>query len=225
MPLLLFAIIFLWTPPHFWALALFVKTDYAKVGIPMMPVVARRERRRGARSSPIRCPVLPIAAAPWAIGGTGAIYGSPRVVLSLALRRASLAGRVAQDDGGRLDEARKAAVRLVDRLSVRAVRRAGGRPRRCQQWSVSHDARGRSGIQAPPQRRATWRLALMLLFFVDPVLRSSPSCRPAGMTMTAAIARLDNEPAHCADRAAAWRAGDARPRFCRGAALPACSAR
>ncbi|OYX46630.1 MAG: protoheme IX farnesyltransferase, partial [Sphingomonadales bacterium 32-64-22] len=40
MPVLLFAIIFFWTPPHFWALALFVKSDYAKVGIPMMPVVA-----------------------------------------------------------------------------------------------------------------------------------------------------------------------------------------
>ena len=39
MPVLLFAIIFFWTPPHFWALALFVQTDYAKVGIPMMPVV------------------------------------------------------------------------------------------------------------------------------------------------------------------------------------------
>jgi protoheme IX farnesyltransferase len=40
MPVLLFAIIFMWTPPHFWALALFVKTDYAKAGIPMLPVVA-----------------------------------------------------------------------------------------------------------------------------------------------------------------------------------------
>ena len=40
MPILLFAIIFFWTPPHFWALALFVETDYAKAGIPMMPVVA-----------------------------------------------------------------------------------------------------------------------------------------------------------------------------------------
>jgi protoheme IX farnesyltransferase len=39
MPVLLFLIIFMWTPPHFWALALFVKTDYANVGIPMMPVV------------------------------------------------------------------------------------------------------------------------------------------------------------------------------------------
>ncbi len=40
MPVLLFAIIFMWTPPHFWALALFVQTDYAKAGIPMLPVVS-----------------------------------------------------------------------------------------------------------------------------------------------------------------------------------------
>ena len=46
MPVLLFAIIFFWTPPHFWALALFVKTDYAKVGIPMMPVVAGHNSTR-----------------------------------------------------------------------------------------------------------------------------------------------------------------------------------
>ncbi|MFH7030778.1 MAG: heme o synthase [Heteroscytonema crispum UTEX LB 1556] len=37
---LIFAIVFLWTPPHFWALALMIKDDYAKVGIPMLPVIA-----------------------------------------------------------------------------------------------------------------------------------------------------------------------------------------
>ena len=40
LPLLLFGIIFLWTPPHFWALSMFVRTDYAKAGVPMLPVVA-----------------------------------------------------------------------------------------------------------------------------------------------------------------------------------------
>ena len=40
LPILLFAIIFLWTPPHFWALSLFVRSDYANAGVPMMPVVA-----------------------------------------------------------------------------------------------------------------------------------------------------------------------------------------
>ena len=47
MPVLLFAIIFFWTPPHFWALALFVETDYAAAGIPMMPVVAGTARPGG----------------------------------------------------------------------------------------------------------------------------------------------------------------------------------
>ena len=83
MPVLLFAIIFFWTPPHFWALALFVKTDYAKVGIPMMPVVAgeRATRQQILIYSVI---LLVVAAAPWLVGGTGAIYGGLAVALSLA---------------------------------------------------------------------------------------------------------------------------------------------
>ena len=44
LPVLLFAIIFLWTPPHFWALSLFVRSDYAAAGVPMLPVVAGLER-------------------------------------------------------------------------------------------------------------------------------------------------------------------------------------
>ena len=48
LPLLLFAIIFLWTPPHFWALSLFVRSDYAAAGIPMLPVVAGVEQHAPA---------------------------------------------------------------------------------------------------------------------------------------------------------------------------------
>jgi len=81
MPILLFAIIFFWTPPHFWALALFVKSDYAKVGIPMLPVVAGEKVTR--RQIMIYTLLLaPIAIAPWYIGGTSWIYGSVAVVLS-----------------------------------------------------------------------------------------------------------------------------------------------
>ncbi|GGD46828.1 heme o synthase [Aurantiacibacter arachoides] len=81
MPVLLFAIIFMWTPPHFWALALFVKTDYAKAGIPMMPVVAgeRSTRRQILAYAAL---LLPLAASPWFVGGTGAIYGVAALVLS-----------------------------------------------------------------------------------------------------------------------------------------------
>ena len=90
LPLLLFAIIFLWTPPHFWALSLFVRSDYATAGIPMLPVV------KGVRNTRLQIlfySVLMAAAAvvPWALGLTGAIYGGAAIVLSgvflvLALR-------------------------------------------------------------------------------------------------------------------------------------------
>jgi protoheme IX farnesyltransferase len=81
MPILLFAIIFFWTPPHFWALALFVQSDYAKVGIPMLPVVAgEKVTRRQIWWYTVL--LTPIAIAPWAIGGTSWIYGSVAVVLS-----------------------------------------------------------------------------------------------------------------------------------------------
>ncbi|MBI1403651.1 MAG: protoheme IX farnesyltransferase [Porphyrobacter sp.] len=81
MPLLLFAIIFFWTPPHFWALALFVQSDYAKVGIPMMPVVAgEKATRRQIWWYTVL--LAPIAIAPWYIGGTSWLYGMTAVTLS-----------------------------------------------------------------------------------------------------------------------------------------------
>ncbi|MCB5424000.1 protoheme IX farnesyltransferase [Altererythrobacter sp. CC-YST694] len=81
MPVLLFAIIFFWTPPHFWALALFVKSDYAKVGIPMMPVVAGEASTR-KQILAYSVLLLPLSASPWFIGGTGAVYGIAALALS-----------------------------------------------------------------------------------------------------------------------------------------------
>jgi protoheme IX farnesyltransferase len=89
MPLLLFAIIFFWTPPHFWALALFVKSDYAAVGIPMMPVVKGETSTRWQILA-YAVLLLPIAAAPWFIGGTGAVYGIAALALSGAFIALSL---------------------------------------------------------------------------------------------------------------------------------------
>lgn len=82
MPVLLFAIIFMWTPPHFWALALFVQSDYAKVGIPMMPVV---KGEASTRTQILIYSVLlvPLAASPWFVGGAGAFYGIIALALSL----------------------------------------------------------------------------------------------------------------------------------------------
>ncbi|MCB2083140.1 MAG: heme o synthase [Sphingomonadaceae bacterium] len=89
MPVLLFAIIFMWTPPHFWALALFVQTDYAKVGIPMMPVV-KGEKSTRWQILAYTILLVPIAAAPWFIGETGAVYGIAALVLSAAFLALSL---------------------------------------------------------------------------------------------------------------------------------------
>jgi protoheme IX farnesyltransferase len=82
LPLLLFAIIFLWTPPHFWALSLFVRSDYAAAGIPMLPVVA------GVRNTRIQIflyslPMAAAAIAPWTLGLTGPVFGISSIVLNI----------------------------------------------------------------------------------------------------------------------------------------------
>ena len=81
LPVLLFALIFLWTPPHFWALALFVKTDYANAGVPMLPVVAG-ERTTRTQIGLYTLPMVAAAIVPWPLGLTGAIYGWSAVALS-----------------------------------------------------------------------------------------------------------------------------------------------
>jgi len=81
LPLLLFAIIFLWTPPHFWALSLFVRSDYAAAGIPMLPVVAGFENTR-RQIFLYSLPMAAAAIAPWPLGLTGTVYGVSAVVLS-----------------------------------------------------------------------------------------------------------------------------------------------
>ena len=80
LPALLFATIFLWTPPHFWALSLFVRSDYAAANVPMMPVVAGIEatRRQIAIYSVI---MAATAIVPWPLGLTGWIYGAMASVL------------------------------------------------------------------------------------------------------------------------------------------------
>jgi protoheme IX farnesyltransferase len=89
-PLVLFLIIFLWTPPHFWALALNRTDDYARAGVPMLPVVAGRVAT--TRQILIYSGLLVVASElPWILGFAGAIYGvtvaiSGAVFLLLARR-------------------------------------------------------------------------------------------------------------------------------------------
>jgi len=76
----LFAIVFFWTPPHFWALALYRKGDYAKAGVPMLPVVAGvRETKRQMFAYALL--LLPLAALPAFLGIAGPLYLAGALVL------------------------------------------------------------------------------------------------------------------------------------------------
>jgi heme o synthase len=81
LPLLLFAIIFLWTPPHFWALSLFACEDYKKAGVPMLPAVAGEATTKWQMLL-YTLILLPVTVAPSMLGLTGWIYGISALVLS-----------------------------------------------------------------------------------------------------------------------------------------------
>ncbi|RUU59154.1 heme o synthase [Mesorhizobium sp. M2C.T.Ca.TU.002.02.1.1] len=77
---ILFLIVFLWTPPHFWALALFKSDDYARAGIPMMPNVAGQASTR-RQIFAYALILAPVGVLPWALGYTTAGYGVVSAVL------------------------------------------------------------------------------------------------------------------------------------------------
>jgi heme o synthase len=81
LPALMFAIIFLWTPPHFWALALFMKADYGAAGIPMLPNVAGQKATRN-QIFLYTWIMAAAAVAPWSLGLAGVIYGYPAIALT-----------------------------------------------------------------------------------------------------------------------------------------------
>ncbi|MFT0860576.1 heme o synthase [Ancylobacter sp. G4_0304] len=87
---LLFLIIFFWTPPHFWALALYKSGDYQRAGVPMLPVVAGPSETR--RQILLYTLILvPLAMSPWFLGMAGLAYGvvsgvSGAIMLTLAVR-------------------------------------------------------------------------------------------------------------------------------------------
>ena len=128
-PLLLFLIIFFWTPPHFWALALFRSDDYARAGVPMLPVVAGPDATRlqillythragrGGASRRGRSAISTRSTAWCRSSSAPACCG---------LRSTSIAAARA----ARPKRATRAAVRLLDPLSVRAVCDSAARGRR-----------------------------------------------------------------------------------------------
>jgi protoheme IX farnesyltransferase len=100
--IILFALIFFWTPPHFWALALYRNDDYARAGIPMLPVV------KGAQATKFQMLIytlilLPLSLTPCLIGFSGPAYGWSAAILSLAFIAFALA--VYKDEGQRMPRA------------------------------------------------------------------------------------------------------------------------
>jgi protoheme IX farnesyltransferase len=79
-PIFLFLIIFLWTPPHFWALALFRTDDYARANVPMLPVVAGPDVTR-LQILLYTVLLVAVAALPWPLGYFDAVYGVTSLVL------------------------------------------------------------------------------------------------------------------------------------------------
>ena len=100
MPLLLFAIVFLWTPPHFWSLALYACKAYGRAGVQLLPVVA------GARHTRLQIllytlVLLPVSVLPWLLGYAGPVYGLTAVALGLGfVLSAVLVFRDKQDASG-----------------------------------------------------------------------------------------------------------------------------
>src|SRR5215470_16215660 len=103
----LFLIIFFWTPPHFWALSLWRAEEYARAGIPMLPVVAgHAETRRQILFYSIV--LAPVGASPWLLGYTGLLYGVTALVAGAAMIGLSLHIMALGDD----DVGQRAAKRL-----------------------------------------------------------------------------------------------------------------
>jgi protoheme IX farnesyltransferase len=78
-PVLLFLIIFFWTPPHFWALALYRQQDFARAGIPMMPNVAGEVNTR-RQIMLYTLTLVPLGISPWPLGYAGPIYAAVSII-------------------------------------------------------------------------------------------------------------------------------------------------
>jgi len=113
-PALLFLIIFFWTPPHFWALSLLRSEDYARAGIPMLPVVAGEPETR--RQILLYALILaPLGAAPWLLGYAGALYGAVALAAGAAMIALALCVRA---EGTRQGPNQQAASRRLFGFSI-----------------------------------------------------------------------------------------------------------
>jgi len=117
MPLLLFAIVFFWTPPHFWALSLYASEDYERAGVPMLPVIA------GARATRLHVvfytvALILVSLLPWVLGYAGPVYGVSAVGLGIWFMVASLRVLWDRQDAGGVSLTRDAPARWAFRVSL-----------------------------------------------------------------------------------------------------------
>jgi len=115
--LVMFAIIFVWTPPHFWALSLYASGDYQRAGVPMLPVVsgAKETRRQIWLYSLL---LVPVSLAPTLIGMSGLAYGSAALVLGgFFLHAMWRVKRDEQDEAG-VSRSNDAPARAAFRFSI-----------------------------------------------------------------------------------------------------------
>jgi len=107
LPVLLFALVFLWTPPHFWALALYINSDYARAGVPMLPAIVGQRATR-LQILLYSVPMAIAALAPWAMGLVGALYGVGAAVLTAVFLILALAVAISREtDQGRMTHERR----------------------------------------------------------------------------------------------------------------------
>ena len=166
----LFGIIFLWTPPHFWALALVRSADYEAAKVPMLPVVAGdASTRRWIVAYSLL--LLPMSLAPCATGAAGAVYGIGALVAG-----SRVCGRRVPRPGGPQPGCGEAPLRHLDHLSLCALRAPPRRP------CMAGPARAmRDGIvkDRDSERRRKVRnlvlggalLALAILFYLITIVR------------------------------------------------------
>jgi protoheme IX farnesyltransferase len=104
-PVLFVAVIFMWTPPHFWALSLFRSEDYARVGVPMLPVVKGKDHTR-LQILLYTLALVPLGLAPALVGAAGFLYLACAVSLGLWFLAAAIA-TFRERDAAKEPEARR----------------------------------------------------------------------------------------------------------------------
>lgn len=116
-PLVLFAIVFFWTPPHFWSLALFANSDYQRAGVPMLPVVAgAKETRKQIVIYTLL--LVPLSLAPWLIGFVGPVYGVAALVLGVGFIANVVRMATDKQDAAGVSQTNDVPARMAFRYSI-----------------------------------------------------------------------------------------------------------